>query len=335
MMTRTHPLQRPAALFTISAAAVVACALAILRTRLGALNPDIAAWGVTFDLTITIPLLYYFFVVRGGQAKAITIVPLFVACMALAAIIIPRGQQAFLHQLRLVAAPLDIVTIVLVVRRIAAMRRAGSAPDDVYERIDHAARGIFGNGPAAAFVTTEVTLIYYALFAWRAQPRVPADARAVTIHKRSEWGTIVACIIVLIAFESVGLHLLVQHWSAKAAWILTALDVYGVLWLIGDYHAMRLRPTLAGRDAIEFRHGLRWSVTVSRDNIASVDTIESEADWKRKATVKFALLDAPRTMIRLREPVVAHGLAGIRKRVDSIAILADDPAELERALALH
>lgn len=334
-MPPTRALRAPATLFTLSASFVVAVALVLVRTQRFASHADVASWGLTFDLTITIPLLYYVFVIRAGKAKPITIAPVFIGCMTVAALIIPREQQAFLHQLRLVAAPIDIITIVLVVRRLAAMRRVGNAAEDVYARIEQASQAIFLNRAAAGFVTTEITLIYYALFAWRAQPRVPEGARAITIHKRSEWGTIVACIIVLIAFESVGLHLLVQHWSTKVAWILTALDVYGVLWLIGDYHAMRLRPTLASSGRIEFRHGLRWSVSVDRDNIASVDAVESEADWKRKATLKFALLDEPRTMIRLREPVIASGLAGIRRRIDSIAILPDDAAELERALTLH
>jgi hypothetical protein len=334
-MPRTRALRSPAALFTFAASTVVAVALVLVRTRLFASHADIAAWGLTFDLTITIPLLYYVFVIRTGRAKPITIAPLFVACTAIAAIILPRGQQGFLHDLRMVAAPLDLITIFLIARRIAAMRRAGNTPDDVYASIDHASRAIFGNRAVAGFVTTEVTLIYYAIFAWRAQPVVPDGARTITFHKRSEWGTIVASILVLIAFESIGLHLFVQHWSSKAAWLLTCLDIYGALWLIGDYHAMRLRPSLAGSEAIEFRHGLRWSVTISRDNIAAVEAVQNESDWKRRGTLKLALLDEPRTILRLREPVVAHGLAGIRKRIDSIALLPDDPAEFERALTMH
>lgn len=333
-MTRTPALRSPAALFTLSASAVVAVALVLVRTQLFALHADVASWGLTFDLTITIPLLYYVFVIRSGKAKPITIAPLFVVCTSIAALILPRGQQAFLHQLKFVAAPLDIVTIVLIARRIAAMRRAGTAPDNVYDRISRASHAIFGNR-VADFVTAEVTLIYYSLFAWRAQPRVSADATAITFHKRSEWGTIVACILVLIAFESVGAHLLVQHWSAKAAWIVTCLDVYGALWLIGDFHALRLRPTLARADAIEFRLGMRWNVTIDRSNIASIDAVQSEADWKSKTTLKLAMLEEPRTLIRLKEPVLATGLAGLTKRIDSIAVLPDDPAEFERALTMH
>jgi len=318
-MMRSHALRSPAALFTFLALSTAVLEIAIVRTTVFARNPDIGAWGVTFDLTITIPLLYWFVVVRTGHARPITLAPLFVVCMSAAAVIVPKGDQAFLHQLRWVAAPLEIVTIGLLVYSVARRRPAGGLRDRLI----------------GGFVMTEVTILYHALFSWRAEPDVPADAIAISTHKRSGWGTVVVCFIVLIAFESIGLHLLVQHWSVKVAWIFTALDLYGVLWLIGDYHALRLRPTLIRPDTIELRHGMRLNATIARDNIAAIEPITSEAQWKRKGTAKLALLDEPKYLVRLREPVVAEGIAGIRRTIDSIAFLPDDVAAFERALTMH
>ncbi|HEX7191563.1 MAG TPA: hypothetical protein VF381_08315 [Thermoanaerobaculia bacterium] len=317
-MTRSRALRSPAALFTLIAISIAIVEIGIVRSAAFARNRDIAAWGVTFDLTITIPLLYWFVLVRSGHARAVTLAPVFVVCTAAAALILPHSDQAFLHQLRCVAAPLEILTIGLLGASVWRRRPGGAR-----ERI------------IGGIVTTEVAILYYALFCWRAEPEVPADAVAITTHKRSGWGTVVVCFIVLIAFESIGLHLLVQHWSVKAAWIFTALDFYGVLWLIGDYQALRLRPTLIRENEIELRHGMRLNATISRDNIASVEVITNEAQWKRKGTAKLALLDEPKYVIRLREPVVADSLAGIKRKIDAVAILPDDVAAFERALTLH
>jgi hypothetical protein len=68
-MVRRHP----AAFFAISALAVLTACVAILRSAAFVRNPDVAAWGVTFDLTISLPLLYWFFVVRTGKAQALTL----------------------------------------------------------------------------------------------------------------------------------------------------------------------------------------------------------------------------------------------------------------------
>jgi hypothetical protein len=328
-MTRSRALRSPAALFTLIAISIAICEIAIVRSTVYARNHDIGAWGVTFDLTITIPLLYWFLLVRTGRARAITVAPLFVVCTSIAGIVVPRIDQAFLHQLRWIAAPLEIVTVGLLVVSMGRRRLAGA------NLIQESATAPLRDRIIMAILMSEVAILHYALFAWRAEPVVPSDAVAITTHKRSGWGTVVVCFIVLIAFESIGLHLFVQHWSVKAAWIFTALDLYGALWLIGDYHALRLLPTLIRADAIELRHGMRLSAIIARDNIASIDTISNEAEWKRKGTAKIALLDEPRFLIRLREPVVAMGIAGIRRTIDSVAILPDDPAAFERALTMH
>lgn len=166
-------------------------------------------------------------------------------------------------------------------------------------------------------------------------PDIPPGAVAITTHERSGWGTVVACIVILICFEGIGVHLFVQQWSAKVAWTLTALDLYGILWLIGDYRALRLRPTLISPDRIELRHGRRFRATIQRDNIAAVENITDESQWKKKGTVKLALLEAPRYLIRLREPVEAELPAGIKRKIDAVAILPDDTAAFECALTMH
>src|SRR5260370_511245 len=111
-------IRRPAQLFTLSAIVITTVCWLILRSRLFVLNPDLGAWGVTFDLTLTIPLVYYLLVVRGGHARPITIAPVFVLGVAVAARLVPSGFHDFVRQLRWVAAPLEVVTLALIVMRL-------------------------------------------------------------------------------------------------------------------------------------------------------------------------------------------------------------------------
>lgn len=309
---------------------IVAICAAIVRSRLFATTPDVAAWGVTFDLTITIPAIYWLVVVRSGRARAATIAPVFVAGAAIAALVVPHDQQHFLHQLRLVAAPLDVITVGLVLQRLIGHRQSGSG--DAETRIRSAARAAFGESTLAEIVASELSILYYALFCWRRQPVVTADAQVITVHRNSGWGSIAACIVVLLTFESLGMHLAVSLWSTKAAWIVTALDLYGILWVLGDYHALRLRSTTVTRDSLEVRHGLRWSASIPLDNIASIDRVRSEAEWKRKQTLKVALVDEPQFIVRLCTPVASRGVAGLRRTIDSVAFRPDDVAAFEQAL---
>jgi hypothetical protein len=52
----------------------------------------------------------------------------------------------------------------------------------------------------------------------------------------------IVCIVALILLvETTVPHLLLQRWSALAAWIFTGLSLYSLLWLTGDYYAIRSR----------------------------------------------------------------------------------------------
>lgn len=324
---------RPTLLFPLAALSIVIVCVTIVRSRLFAQAPDIAAWGVTFDLTITIPLLWYFVVVRTGHAKPLTLAPVFVIAMTVAALVVPRGHQDFLHALRFASAPLEVVTLVLLGRRMARLRNVrGAQGGDTFTRIDRAARELFGDNRAATFVAMEVTILYYSVTAWR--KKSPRLANAITVHEESGWGSIVACILVLLVAESIGAHFLVQLWFGRAAaWVMTSLDVYGILWIIGDYHALRLRVTTVEDGVLRIRHGLRWSADVPLDAIRSIDRVSSESEWKGKKTVmKLALVDEPRWLIRLHEPIRATFIAGIPRTIEAIAVRPDDEGAFGRAL---
>jgi hypothetical protein len=290
--------------FALASFTIVVMAAITFRSAAYARNADILAWAFTFDLTLTIPLMYYAFVVRPEIARPITMIPVFVICVAIARVMVPHEQQQFLHDMRFLTVPLDLITMFLVARRLA---RTGKT----------------GNGIVDRIVGSEVAILRYGLFAWR-QP----DAPGFTVHKRNDWGTIVICFVVAILAESLGVHLLVQHWSVKAAWIVTALDLYGILWLIGDYHALRLHVTTIEDGVLHLRYGMRWNADIPLANIAAIRP--APADWKRKGVLKVAMLDEPALLIELREPVTANGLMGITRRIEAIAILPDDPEEFVR-----
>jgi hypothetical protein len=325
-MDRTHSTH-PFRLFSVGALAYVAIAVLLVRSQVYASHPDVLAWGLTFDLTISIPLIYWFAFVRTGVARPMTLIPLFVVAVAMASRIVPHGQHRFVEQLGYVAAPLDLVTLWMIARGLIRLRGDAASDGDVPARIEGITREILGNGKAAAFVALEVSSFYYGLFCWK-KPAAPG----FSVYRRSGWDTVLVCILVLIGAESIGVHLLIQTWSVRAAWIVTLLDLYGAIWLIGDYHALRLRPITIDETTLHVRFGFRWSVSIPLQTIAAIEPVRTESEWKRKGVLKVAMLDEPRLLIRLSSPATAIGLAGIRKTIDTVAILPDDLEEFEGAL---
>lgn len=296
----TSVLRRPAARFALAAFVVISACVLVLRSHAFAANPDVAAWGVTFDLTITIPLLFWYFVVRPRHAGPLVLGTVFVVCTMLAALLLPRSQQFFLHDLKYLVALLEVILIA------TAMRRIGR-----------------GEGRMAALVTSEAVILHYAIAGWWRKPE-HVEGQPITFHERSGWGSIVACALVLIASEGIAAHLFLAQWNTKAAFAWTLLDIWGALWLVGDYHALRLRRSWLDDDALHLRVGMRWSATISLANIESIDAIREEREWKRRGVLRVAMLDEPRWLITLREPVVVNGIAGIRKEIQALALLPDD-----------
>lgn len=322
MKARTNPYPY---LFLGGGALAILSAV-VVRMSAFAAHPDVLAWAFTFDLTISLPLLWWLFAVRSGRANAVTLIPIFVIGVAAAARIIPAAQHSFVDQLRYVAAPLDLVTIALVVRRVARIRRIDGGGDRI-AAIERACAELFGNGYAARAVAFEISIVYYAFAGWRKRP--PAG---FTVHQRSGWASVIGVLIFLIGAESIAAHLVVQMWSVTAAWIVTALDIYGLVWLLGDFQALRLRPTRIEGDTLILNYGLRWRAEIPLSAIAAIEPVRGEADWKRKGVLKMAMLDEPRLLIRFAAPRTMHGLAGITRTFDAIAILADDDAGFTDAL---
>jgi hypothetical protein len=320
---RTAVLRRSPALFAVSAFAIVTACLVIARSAAFRANPDVAAWGITFDLTISIPLVYWFLMVRTGRTRPLTVAPVFILGTVAATLLLPRGQQQFVHSLRTFLVPAaELVLIGALIARVRALNALPRA-NDPYTRIRTAAGALAGEGRVADVIASEAAMIYYALFCWRKRPE-DVDGRAITFHERAGWSTIVVCLMVLLAAESFGMHLLLRLWHPLAAWIWTGCDLWAAAWLVGDYHALRLRRTVLDADALHLRYGMRWSATIPLANIASIEPITSEPQWKRPGVLKVAILEEPRWLVTLHEPVVVQGLAGIRKTITALALLPDD-----------
>lgn len=293
--------------FVAGSLTILAACFAVARTGAVAQAPHLVYFGITFDVCISIPLLYYFFVVRGGHASPVTLVPLFIVCLFVARAVVPAPHREFLQQLWLLQFPVVVAAVVV----LAVRMRRGEM------RESHVAR----------LVVNEVESLYLGVFGWRIADPPRRGVAMTTFHQRVGWGSVVAGIVLIIAVESVAVHLFVQQWSVTAAWIITGLDIWGAIWLIGDYQAFRIRPLVVTEDAIELRFGFRWSATIARSNVAGVD--EFSPSRRSSSYLRLSILEEPEYILLLREPVRVTGLAGITRTVTSIGLRVDDGAVID------
>lgn len=330
MATALHPRTL---LFGAFAAAVCVTAL-VLGSVLPTLpHPATLAAGVTLDLTVLVPGAYYALVVRPRRWSPLAVAPVAAAGLLVAAGVLPAGYRATLGVVEAAVVPAEAALLGwLAWRAVRAGRGTGApgAPDPV--SLVYASARAIAPARVAAVLATELAVLYYALLAWRARPHVPAGARAFSAHRRSGHGALVFTLLLITGVEGLVVHLLLAGASATAAWIATAVSVYGALWLLADYRAAVLAPPvlLAGGE-LWLRAGLRWRVRVARGQIVRVSRTAPDAPAGGHAR-SLAFLTEPNVWIECAAPVVLEGPYGVRRRATHLGLFADEPDRLTAAL---
>lgn len=93
---------------------------------------------------------------------------------------------------------------------------------DIPDRLEAACGHVLPSRSAARVLASELAVLYYALFAWRAGPHAPANAYAFRLHRESGIAMLFGFLAGVSLGEVLVVHLLVQRWSHMAAWIATA-----------------------------------------------------------------------------------------------------------------
>jgi len=180
-------------------------------------------------------------------------------------------------------------------------------------------------------LASELSTFYFA-FGGRGD-RAPDDATAFSLETSGARTMLIGAGLV-IAIETPIAHLLVARWSAAAAAGLTVLSVYSLIWLFGDYRAMRWRPILLGPARLAIRVGLRYRVDVPLEDVAEI----AVASWKDAARRAPELLNtagpaSPNVVVTLVSPVRVISSFGITRVAQRIGLLVRDPREFQRAVA--
>jgi len=321
----------PGWVFLGLAAAMVTACWAIAASSVFVANPGVLSVAVALDVTVIIPAAYWFLVVRCHHAHFRTMIPVVGLCILATSAIVPALHAGVLAWARHLIIPAEIGLLVYIALKVRAVlaSRDGSNWQDPVEAATAALQRALGNAFAARLIASEFAMLYYAV-GWWGRPHVPQGAIAFA-PRRSV--AALAVFIPIVVIETVGMHLLVSMWSMTAAWILTALSAYTMLWVIGDYRAMAMRPSFASGDEIVIRIGLRCSL---HGRLSQIEWVRS-ADWRDEARfqrghLNMASPDSPNILVVFREPMTAQRFFGMQKVVRSVALRVQDPDDMMRAL---
>jgi hypothetical protein len=293
--------------------------------------------GVALDLTLTATVLFWATLVRTDRVSSAFIAPFLVASAAISWWLLADRVATLTTLLLGIVAAVELIAIGLllfnagrIIKKYRAVRSDGASFD---ESLSQAVAPVIGNRLITDMLVTEASILYHAVFGWGDEPpKSCAGTEVFSYHEENGWKTVAVSLCAMLLVELVPVHILLSTWQPVAAWIVSALSIYSLLWVIGDYHAIRLTPVRLTDERLEVRIGRRWSVDIDVDQISSIEVVNGSFDEDESSAVDISLIGAPDVILEVRDEHELTGPFGIRKGFKTLALSMDNPSEFIRAV---
>jgi hypothetical protein len=318
-------------IFITFSLAVLGVSYLIIHSRLFMENPEILSFGLTFDMTITIPILYYFLARRGKLPKAL-LIPIFILSLTVASLILPRHHHHFLDLIKHAIFPIEVfITAYLIfkiTRIVKEYKRLKPKGGPGFSRIlKECLVKTIGHGKIPDFLGTEISIFYYGLFAWK-RPKQTGE-NTFTAYKKSGYGSIVGGLAFLSLSEVLAFHVLFMQISIIAAWIIFVLNLYGIIFILADFNATRREPTYIEDEKLYINAGIRWKAIIPVRDIKSVE-LSNESLRGKQILSATTIFNGPNLVIVLEKTHKADGPYGIRKNFDKVLLNLDEPQRFKQ-----
>ena len=290
-------------------------------------------WVLIAQVFVLWPLVYFTLVFPRTREKASLL-----ACIAVGMLFGSLALDAswkhawrYVDDLRWVlmiaVAALEIVVMTLLLRSLYRLRHADSPEQAISETV----RRFIGERWIARLMAMEFGMWYYALLSWRRKAPLRFEGDEFFPSWRHQGNASnQKGFLWLIGAEIPIAHVLLSLWRPHVALVVTALSVYGWLWLLGEYRATLLRPVSLDDRNLYLRYGLLGNETVPVAAIASVQPC-SVRPRRRSGQRRHAAGGTPNVWLRLRDDTQIDHVFG-SARVHTIVLAVDDPGRLIASL---
>ncbi|NMD69213.1 hypothetical protein HHO41_02850 [Bacillus sp. DNRA2] len=314
--------------------------------------PNGAVLGSIFDFMFMIPLLTYLFIIRKRfSLKYIGLVIL--AGYGAASFIIPNQhlqQYPFIHYIVAISEGsfviLELYIFYKVLTKLPALireyRNIRLQNSFFQYNLRMAIDRHLINLPMFHVFLSELSIFYYSLFSWRTKVTA-VSGHNFTYHKKTSTIAVYILLIHATVLESVGFHYLLHSWNVIAAYVLLFINVYGVLYFLGEIQATRLTPFYLTDHSLYLQVGLSKSIEVPLDKIKCIKQYDGPEKISRKdaknifdARPADFMMEKPMFEIQLFQPRMVRLMYGLKSSADRIILNVDEPnlflKELNKAI---
>jgi len=328
-MNKTLNFQKSLIIFGIPVL-IIGMMVVLSKSSIFITNPNSLSIGITFDLLLTVPVIY-FLLIRKTSIPKTTVVPFLIIGMIVCSAILPVQNQYYLDLFKTWMFPiveLSIVSYIIynVTRAIKRYRINKSGDEiDFFTTLKNTCYEILPKKVVIP-VVTEIAVFYYGFIYWKKRK---LNENEFSYHKDSGTVSLLIAIIFIVAIETIVLHMLLQKWNVTVAWILTFLSIYSGIQLLGFLKSMTKRPISIKDGKLYLRYGIMNETTIDLKSIDSIE-ISSKDIELNKETRKLSFLgelESHNVIISLKQENVLTGLYGIKRKYKSLALYVDKKNE--------
>lgn len=315
-------------------------ALIILASISVALSPLLIAYpelaiGITYDLTLSAPLIYLFLIRKTAIPKT-TAVPFFIGGIFIASFILTADQQFHLNLIKHWLLPVVEISLLGLIgfsayKTVRTYRLLKTKNSDIIKVLQETCQKMLGNSKLADIFAYEIAVLYYAFFSWR---RFTAGELTFSYHKKSGKITFFGAIIFILTVETFILHIIVARWNVIFAWILTISSIYIVLQGFAHLKAVYQRPIEIIDDQLFIRYGLFSGTELDLKNIEQIE-ISSIYPTDRDFVKQVALLgelEQFNTRIKLKQEATFVGFYGLKSKYRTLLLFIDEPEKFKQII---
>ncbi|WGK64828.1 hypothetical protein [Croceiramulus getboli] len=306
----------------------------ITKSNIFAANSSSLSIGITFDLLLTVPLVYFLLIRKTNIPKA-TVVPILIVGIIICSLILPTENQYYLNLFKTWVLPiveLSILSFVIfnVRKGIKRYKLNKTKSFDFFTTLLNTCYEILPKGIVIP-VVTEIAVFYYGFVHWKKRK---LKNNEFTYHKDSGTVTLLIAIIFIVGIETLTFHILLAKWNTTVAWILTFLSIYSAIQIFGFVKSMFKRPISIVNDKLFLRYGIMNETTIDLVNIDSIE-ISSKNIELNTETRKLSFLgelESHNVVIRLKKENTLIGLYGIKRTYNNIALHVDNKIEFKNQI---
>jgi hypothetical protein len=291
------------------------------------IHPQVLAFAITFDLVVLLPFVYYLWGVRYHKFNLISVFPVIIISLISTYYILPPQHHFFLHQFEYLLIFLEIAFLgygLAQLRKVVyKFKQLELIQTNFSYNLQQSMTEVWGKNIFTQILSSEFVMLYFALAGWRMNLKVKPNQLIFSSYRECGYLAIAITVLVLMFIEGLIVHILLAYFNfGLVAWVVSAISLYGALFVVADLFALLKNPIILTNNQLFMRIGLRWYAEIDLQNIADIQII-NDLKPSDKPYLQCTTFGFPNVLITLKQAIKVNGIYGINFTASKIALNID------------